>query len=129
MVAGEALEGTDAMIARAGQLAGAGVCVVKVAKPKQDMRFDVPVVGLATIQAMRVAGASALSVDAGRTLMFDRDALMFTAGAASKAWLLNVWRAVAAVALVAAGGFATLYFTRPVTTEIRYQQVVVDSRK
>ena len=69
------MEGTDEVIGRAGHLAGPGVRIVKVAKPKQDMRFDVPVVGLATIQAMRVAGASALSVDAGKTLMFDRDAL------------------------------------------------------
>ena len=45
--------------------------VIKVAKPNQDMRFDVPVIGLATIQAMRVAGATALSVDAGRTLVLD----------------------------------------------------------
>jgi DUF1009 family protein len=47
-----------------------------VAKPKQDMRFDVPVVGLATIRAMRAAGASALSIDAGKTLMFERDELI-----------------------------------------------------
>ena len=53
VVAVEAMEGTDAVIARAGQLAGAGVRIVKVAKPKQDMRFDVPVVGVATIEAMR----------------------------------------------------------------------------
>jgi UDP-2,3-diacylglucosamine hydrolase len=75
VVAVEAMEGTDEVIARAGHLAGRGVCVVKVAKPKQDMRFDVPVVGVATIQAMRVAGASALSVDAGRTLVLDGDAV------------------------------------------------------
>jgi len=75
VVAVEAMEGTDEVIARAGHLAGRGVCVVKVAKPKQDMRFDVPVVGIATIQAMRVAGASALSVDAGRTLVLDGDAV------------------------------------------------------
>jgi len=53
-----------------------------VAKPNQDMRFDVPVVGLATIQAMRVAGASALSVDAGKTLMFERDTLLESANEA-----------------------------------------------
>ena len=73
VVAVEAMEGTDEVIGRAGHLAGPGVRIVKVAKPKQDMRFDVPVVGLATIQAMRVAGASALSIDAGKTLMFERD--------------------------------------------------------
>ena len=71
VVAVEAMEGTDEVIGRAGHLAGPGVRIVKVAKPKQDMRFDVPVIGIATIQAMRVAGASALSVDAERTLVLD----------------------------------------------------------
>jgi hypothetical protein len=76
VVAVEAMEGTDAVIARAGQLAGAGVRIVKVAKPNQDMRFDVPVVGVPTIAAMAAAGASALSVDAGKTLMIDGDAVI-----------------------------------------------------
>ena len=76
VVAVEAMEGTDAVIARAGQLAGAGVRIVKVAKPNQDMRFDVPVVGVATIDAMRAAGATVLSVDAGKTLMIDGDAIV-----------------------------------------------------
>ena len=71
VVAVEAMEGTDEVIGRAGHLAGPGVRIVKVAKPKQDMRFDVPVIGIATIQAMRIAGASALSVDAQRTLVLD----------------------------------------------------------
>jgi UDP-2,3-diacylglucosamine hydrolase len=79
VVAVEAMEGTDEVIGRAGHLAGPGVRIVKVAKPNQDMRFDVPVVGLATIQAMRIAGASALSLDAGRTLMFERDAMLASA--------------------------------------------------
>lgn len=79
VVAVEAMEGTDEVIGRAGYLAGAGVRIIKVAKPNQDMRFDVPVVGLATVQAMRVAGASALSIDAGKTLMFERDALLASA--------------------------------------------------
>jgi DUF1009 family protein len=79
VVAVEAMEGTDEVIGRAGHLAGPGVRIVKVAKPKQDMRFDVPVIGLATIQAMRVARAVALSIDAGKTLMFDRDALIESA--------------------------------------------------
>ena len=79
VVAVEAMEGTDDVIGRAGHLAGPGVCIVKVAKPTQDMRFDVPVIGLATIQAMRVAGAAALSIDAGKTLMFDRDTLLASA--------------------------------------------------
>jgi UDP-2,3-diacylglucosamine hydrolase len=76
IVAVEAMEGTDAVIARAGALAGAGVRIVKVAKPKQDMRFDVPVVGVSTIAAMAAAAASALSVDAGKTLMIDGDAII-----------------------------------------------------
>jgi DUF1009 family protein len=75
VVAVEAMEGTDDVIARAGQLAGGGVCVIKVAKPRQDMRFDVPVIGRPTVEAMRAAGASALSIDAGRTLVLDGDAV------------------------------------------------------
>jgi UDP-2,3-diacylglucosamine hydrolase len=82
VVAVEAMEGTDECISRAGHLAGAGVSIIKVAKPNQDMRFDVPIVGLATIQAMRVAGATVLSVDAGRTLIFDRDAFLKSANEA-----------------------------------------------
>ena len=83
VVAVEAMEGTDALIARAGQLAGAGVRVVKVAKPNQDMRFDVPVVGVSTIDAMNAAGATLLSVDAGKTLMIDGDAIVKAADAAN----------------------------------------------
>jgi DUF1009 family protein len=79
VVAVEAMEGTDAVIARAGQLAGSGVRVIKVAKPKQDMRFDVPVVGVSTIEAMKATGATLLSVDAGKTLMLDGDAIFQTA--------------------------------------------------
>jgi DUF1009 family protein len=83
VVAVEAMEGTDEVIGRAGHLAGPGVCVVKVAKPGQDMRFDVPVIGLATIQAMRVAGATALSVDAGKTLVLDGEHVFASANEAS----------------------------------------------
>jgi DUF1009 family protein len=83
VVAVEAMEGTDEVIDRAGRLAGAGVRIIKVAKPKQDMRFDVPVVGVATIQAMQAAGASALSVDSGKTLMIDGDAIIRSADAAA----------------------------------------------
>jgi UDP-2,3-diacylglucosamine hydrolase len=83
VVAVEAMEGTDEVIGRAGHLAGPGVRIVKVAKPGQDMRFDVPVIGLATIQAMRVAGASALSVDAGRTLVLDGEHVFKSADEAS----------------------------------------------
>ena len=79
VVAVEAMEGTDGVIARAGSLAGPGVSVIKVAKPRQDMRFDVPVVGVATIEAMRAVGASALSIDAGKTLVVDGDAFVHAA--------------------------------------------------
>ena len=72
VVAVEAMEGTDEVIGRAGDLAGPGVLIVKVAKPGQDMRFDVPVVGIPTIQAMARAGAAVLSLDAGKALMFDK---------------------------------------------------------
>jgi DUF1009 family protein len=89
-VAVEAMEGTDAAIARAGELMRSleedapgdastlhrRLTVVKVAKPKQDMRFDVPVIGTQTLEAMKSAGATCLSVEAGRTLLFDRDALI-----------------------------------------------------
>jgi DUF1009 family protein len=82
VVAVEAMEGTDEVIGRAGSLAGPGVRIVKVAKPKQDMRFDVPVIGIATIQAMRVAGAVALSIDAGRTLVLDGEHVFASANEA-----------------------------------------------
>ena len=81
VVAVEAMEGTDAVIARAGQLAGPGTRVVKVAKPAQDMRFDVPVVGVPTLNAMRDAGATVLAVDAGRTLVLDGEAFYERANA------------------------------------------------
>lgn len=82
VVAVEAMEGTDAVIARAGDLAGPGVVLVKVAKPRQDMRFDVPIVGVPTIQAMARAGARVLSLDAGKALMFDKAAMIAAADAA-----------------------------------------------
>ena len=71
-VAVEAMEGTDATIRRAGELARGKLTVVKVAKPNQDMRFDVPVVGLPTVRAMIEAGATCLCLTAGKTLMFDK---------------------------------------------------------
>ena len=82
VVAVEAMEGTDEVISRAARIAGPGVRVVKVAKPNQDMRFDVPVVGLSTVTALREAWASALSVDAGYTLVLDGDAVFDAAAAA-----------------------------------------------
>ena len=89
-VAVEAMEGTDATIARAGELLRASedgtlsraLTVVKVAKPNQDMRFDVPVVGVATIEAMCAAGATCLCVEAGRTLLFDLEAMVVMADSA-----------------------------------------------
>ena len=94
-VAVEAMEGTDATITRAGTLIGTpdsvdsnsvggttlgrSLTVVKVAKPDQDMRFDVPVVGVGTIATMHAAGATCLSVEAGRTLLFDPDAIVAAA--------------------------------------------------
>lgn len=75
-VAIEAMEGTDAVIKRAGELARGKLTVVKVAKPNQDMRFDVPVVGVPTIQTMIAAGATCLSVTAGKTLIFDREEMI-----------------------------------------------------
>ncbi len=96
-VAVEAMEGTDATIARAGELfrtleAGnatlsRALTVVKVAKPNQDMRFDVPVVGAPTIHAMQAAGATCLCVEAGRTLLFDRQAMIAWADQAGIALL------------------------------------------
>jgi hypothetical protein len=97
-VAVEAMEGTDAAIERAGALMktlqdsdgtegeastlARRLTIVKVAKPKQDMRFDVPVIGMRTVEMMIRAGATCLSVESGRTLLFDREALLEKAGAA-----------------------------------------------
>jgi DUF1009 family protein len=75
-VAIEAMEGTDETIKRAGTLAHGRLTVVKIAKPDQDMRFDVPVVGVPTIEAMLSAGATCLCITAGKTLMFDRDEMI-----------------------------------------------------
>ena len=93
-VAVEAMEGTDATIARAGSLVARpessadtatldrALTVVKVAKPNQDMRFDVPVIGVATVLAMHAAGATCLAIEAGRTLLFDAVAITSAADAA-----------------------------------------------
>jgi len=91
-VAVEAMEGTDATIERAGQLMRSlqgdastlsrALTVVKIAKPNQDMRFDVPVIGVRTIEVMRQAGASCLAIDAGRCLLLDGDAVIQAADTA-----------------------------------------------
>lgn len=73
VVAVEAMEGTDETIRRGGIIGGRGTVVVKVSKPQQDVRFDVPVVGLKTIQTMAEAGAHALALDAAKTLFFDQE--------------------------------------------------------
>jgi len=80
VVAIEAMEGTDAVILRAGELVNRkNLTVIKVSKPKQDMRFDIPVVGLSTLETMIRSGATALVIDAGRTLVFDRESFAETA--------------------------------------------------
>lgn len=73
----EAIEGTDALIARTGQLCPrGGFTLVKVAKPQQDMRFDVPTIGLRTVQQMAAAGGKAIAIEAGRTIFVDRQATL-----------------------------------------------------
>jgi DUF1009 family protein len=88
----EAMEGTDAAILRAGELMQSlhgeasvlsrALTVIKVSKPNQDMRFDVPVIGMRTIETMKKAGASCLALDAGKTLMLDKEAIVAAADAA-----------------------------------------------
>jgi len=73
VMAVEAIEGTDEAIKRGGKLAGKGAVVVKVSKPQQDMRFDVPVVGLTTIDSMISSSSSVLAVEADRCLILERD--------------------------------------------------------
>jgi len=73
VVAIEAMEGTDRTIARGGEIARDGAVVVKMGKPNQDLRFDVPVVGPRTIQTMTRARARCLGIEAGKTLLLDRD--------------------------------------------------------
>jgi UDP-2,3-diacylglucosamine hydrolase len=91
-VAVEAMEGTDATIERAGRIMASleakastlsrALTVVKIAKPNQDMRFDVPVIGIKTIEVMRAAEASCLALDAGKCLLLDGDAVLGAADAA-----------------------------------------------
>jgi hypothetical protein len=98
-VAVEAMEGTDATIQRAGEIMASlpakasalsrNLTVVKVAKPGQDMRFDVPVIGVATIEAMRRAGATCLAIDAGKCLLLDGDAVIRAADEAEIAITAN----------------------------------------
>jgi DUF1009 family protein len=73
VVAVEALEGTDNLIKRAGKVSRGGITVIKVSKPKQDMRFDIPVVGLNTIKNLAKAGARCLAIEADKTLFIDKE--------------------------------------------------------
>ena len=73
IVAVEALEGTDNLICRAGVLARSGAVIVKVSKPKQDMRFDIPVVGLGTIKNLAKIKASCLALEADKTIFIDKE--------------------------------------------------------
>jgi len=79
VLAVESIEGTDATIRRGGALGKGGVVVVKVGRPDQDMRFDLPVVGPDTVAALEEAGATALGLDADQTLMLERDRVIMTA--------------------------------------------------
>jgi UDP-2,3-diacylglucosamine hydrolase len=76
VIAVEAMEGTDRCLRRAGEMAGGNFVVVKVSKPKQDLRFDVPVIGLNTLESFREAGGGILAIEAAKTLMFDRDKMV-----------------------------------------------------
>lgn len=83
VLAVEAIEGTDEAIRRGGRLANNGAVVVKMAKPQQDLRFDIPAVGPATIASMQAVGAAVLAVEAGKTLMLDKADLLDAARKAS----------------------------------------------
>lgn len=76
VVAVEALEGTDAAIERGGALAKSGFVVVKVSKPQQDLRFDVPAVGVETIRRLHDMGGTVLAVEAGKTILLEKDVLL-----------------------------------------------------
>jgi DUF1009 family protein len=79
VLAVEAIDGTDATIARGGDLARGEAVVVKVCKPNQDTRFDIPAIGVTTIETMQAAGARALAVEAGRAVAFDREEMIAAA--------------------------------------------------
>jgi len=76
VIASEAVEGTDAAVERAGSLSSQGFVVAKVARPDQDMRFDVPLVGLETMEALVKAGATALALESGKTFLIDREEII-----------------------------------------------------
>ena len=76
IVAVEALEGTNEAIKRGGTLAREGAVMVKVSKPNQDMRFDVPVIGVETVRIAAESGVRVIAVEAGKTLLLERDAVI-----------------------------------------------------
>jgi DUF1009 family protein len=95
----EAIEGTDECIRRAGRLCpSGGMTVVKVAKPQQDLRFDMPTIGIGTLESLRTAGARVLAIEAGRTILVDRERLAEVASRAG----------IAIVSLCDSGGEAVL---------------------
>jgi UDP-2,3-diacylglucosamine hydrolase len=79
VLAVEGFEGTDEAIQRGGRLGKGGAVIVKVSKPKQDFRFDVPAIGCQTLEAAASAGAKAIAVEAARTLLLDKEALKASA--------------------------------------------------
>ena len=81
VLAVEAVEGTDATILRAGALGKSGCVVVKVSKPQQDLRFDVPAIGVETIEGLRAIAAAALAVEAGKTILLEKENLLRLADA------------------------------------------------
>lgn len=85
VVAVESLEGTDACIRRGGEIGHGGTVVVKVAKPRQDLRFDVPVMGMGTIGSLKASGATAMAFEAGKTILLDRDTVVAAADEAGLA--------------------------------------------
>jgi len=88
VVAVEGIEGTDKCIRRAGELAGTGCVVVKVSKPDQDLRFDIPIIGPGTVKSMKAAGATALALSSGRSLVLHREQVITEADAAGIAILI-----------------------------------------
>lgn len=83
VLAVEAIEGTDAALRRGGALGNGGAVAVKVSKPRQDLRFDVPAVGIETVEVCQTAGVSVLALEAGKTLLLDRDSFLDAARAAT----------------------------------------------
>ena len=101
-VALEAMEGTDELVRRAGRIAGPGTTVVKVAKPRQERRFDVAVVGVGTVEALVEARAAVLAVETGKTLLIDSETFLARAGEALE--LLSSRKSTGKVVLTTGAG-------------------------